>query len=104
MWRAQIREVVVHTTATATFLLSCIRNALHIAVVVVGPYQRDVVGYAQTGIVDVQRLFVRNEYLWLSFCLLFLIFLQNAALFANHLFQRPCTVFRVCAAFHGFVV
>jgi len=44
-------------------LFGSVGQARHVAVVVVAPHQRDVVGHLQPHVVDVEHLFVRNEHL-----------------------------------------
>ena len=61
---AAIAQVVVHAAAAASLLLGRIAHALHIAVVVVGPDERDVIRHKQSCIIDVECLLVRHEDLW----------------------------------------
>ena len=102
--RAQIGEVIVDTAATAAPPLLVVAHALHIAIVVVGPYEGDVVGQAQAGVVDIERLLVGHEYLRQPLGALLLVLGQDAALAVDDTLQRAGTVGGVGAALHGLVV
>ena len=47
---APIAQMIVDTTTSRTLLLLGIRETCHVAVVVVTPHQRDVIGYAKSAL------------------------------------------------------
>ena len=104
MGRTQIREVVVDAGPTRPLLFLGVRDTLHVAVVVVGPHKCDVVGHAQSGIVDVERLLVGHKDLRQTLGPLLLVFREYLALLGKDFLQRAGTVLGVCRALHGLVV
>ena len=61
--RAPVGEVIVYGVAARARLLGGRRHLPDVAMIVVHPHQRHVVGHLQTGVVAVEHLFVGDEYL-----------------------------------------
>ena len=104
MRRTKIAQVIVDTRTALALVFCSVRHTFHIAVVVVGPYDGDVVWHPQAGIVDVERFLVGHEYLRLFLGLGLLVFLEYLTLLLEYFLQRTGTVYWVGAALHGLVV
>ena len=89
---------------STTLLFICVAHTLHITVVVIGPHQGNVIRHAQTCVVDVERLLVRDKNLLNRMGFPVFIFLEDGALFSHHLLQRAGTDLGVLAALHSLVV
>ena len=63
MGHTAITQMIIHPTATAALLLYRVADTLHITIVVVRPYDGDVIRYTQTGVVDVESLLIGYKYL-----------------------------------------
>ena len=59
---APIAEVVVDSAAATALLFPCIRQTGHVAVVVVAPHQRHMVGHLQALFIQLKHFLVGNEY------------------------------------------
>ena len=59
--RAEIRNVIIHAAMTLASLFFSIADAFHIAVVIVRPYDGDILRHLQSCVVDVEGLFVWYE-------------------------------------------
>ena len=58
-----IAEVVIDGSPTLTLLFTDAGIACHIAVVVIAPHQRHVIGYPESHLIQFQHLLVRYEHL-----------------------------------------
>ena len=104
MGSTQIRKVIVNPASSAALLLQGIRYTFHVAVVVVGPHDGDIIRHAQPGIIDIERFLVGHEDLRNLPGFPVLVFLQDLTLTGKDLFQCAGTVLRICTALHGLVV
>ena len=69
---------------TFSQLFLSVAYALHVTIVVVWPYERDVIWHSQTCIVDVKCFFIGYEYLRNVRYLVLLVFRQDIALLGKH--------------------
>ena len=60
-----ITQVVVNSTTATALLLASIREAGHVAIVIVAPHKGYVIGHLQTLLIQLQHLFVRHKHLHL---------------------------------------
>ena len=104
MWCATVADVIIHAAASASFLFCRVAHTFHIAVVVVGPYNRDIFRHAQPGIIDIERLLVWYKNLLDVLGFPALVLLQDGALLGKDTLECACPVLRLLTALHGFIV
>ena len=87
MRTSPVREVIIDASPTLAFLLFFIREACHIAVVVVTPHQRDIIRYLQTNLQNLEHLLIRNKDLGHLLHLFMIILANQFTLVVNDLLQ-----------------
>ena len=85
-------------------LFCSVAHALHIAIVIVGPYEGDILRHTQTSIIDVERFLVGYKDLLNHPSLPVLVFLKDVTLLGKDLLQRTGTVLGIGATLHRLVV
>ncbi len=98
-----VAEVIVHATAAAALLLLGIGEAGHVAIVVVAPHQRHIVGHFQSLFVNLQHLFIWYEHLHLLRRVADIL-ADELLLVVNHLLQGVELLGHGLHAFHRAVV
>ena len=101
---AEITEMIIYSATAFSVSLSLIAHALHVSVVVVRPYNRDVLGDIKSSIIDVECLFVRYKNLRNVRDILLFIFCEDFPLVLEHLLECPGPDSRVGGSFHCLVV
>ncbi len=99
-----VRDVVVDARPARALALLGVAQPADIAVVVVRPIQRDVVGHLQAGIIGGQHLLVGREHLRDLVHRLLQLVAQHPALLGEHLLQRASLVLRGVGALHRTVL
>ena len=82
-----VAQVIVDASPTPSLLLKAVGQARQVAVVVVAPHQRHVVGHAQAALHNLQHLLVGDEHLGHLLYLLIVILAQQLALVVDDLLQ-----------------
>ena len=65
VWTPPIAQVIIHTAPTLSQLFFGIRQSRHIAIVIVAPHQRHIVGHFQSLLIEFQHLLIRHKHLHL---------------------------------------
>ena len=99
-----VRQVVVDAGTALPLLLLRVRQARHVAVVVVAPHQHDVVRHAQAALHDFQYLFIGYKDLGHALHVLAIVFAYQLALVVDDLLQSAELLFAGLDALHRTVV
>ena len=65
VWATPVAQVVIYTATANTLLFVFVREACHIAIVIVTPHQSNIVGHLQSALVYFKHLFVWHKHLCL---------------------------------------
>ena len=79
--------MIINASPTLTLLLLFIGETGHVAVVVVTPHQRHIIGHLQAALQDLQHLFIRNKNLRYLLHLFIIILTNQFTLVVDHLLQ-----------------
>ena len=104
MRSSEIAEMIIHSVSTATLTFIFVADTLHVAIVVISPYDRDVIRNNKARIIYVKSLLIRNEDLSDLLCRHSFVFLKNLTLYLEYLLERARPYRRIFRTLHSLIM